>query len=158
MATILKMVEKAKAHESAAILGGQFAVPAQVEACLNNAGVKATCIAGDDAYETNFKFVGNALKVGLTLDNAGFSSGLGYYDALGSSHILGTSNSVMFLVSKDESLNQKAYDMLKYSRVPLYEARVFCGQPVISDETVGKIDGKPRIGQFWKLLAKELTK
>lgn len=77
MATILKMVQKAKAHDSATILGGQFAVPAQVEACLNNAGVKAKRIAGDDAYETNFKFVGNALKVGLTLDNAGFSSGLG---------------------------------------------------------------------------------
>lgn len=134
-----QMVEKAKAHESATILGGQFAVPAQVEACLNNAGVKATRIAGDDAYETNFKFVGNALKVELTLDDAGFSSGLGYYDAPGSSHILGKSNSVMFLVSKDESLNQKAYDMLKNSRVPLYKARVFGGQAVITDETVGKI-------------------
>lgn len=139
MATILKMVEKAKAHESATILGGQFAVSAQVEACLNNAGVKATRIAGDDAYETNFKFVGNALKVGLTLDNAGFSSGLRYYDALGSSPILGKPNSVMFLVSKDESLNQKAYDMLKYTRVRLYKARVFGGQAVITDETVGKI-------------------
>ena len=134
-----QMVEKAKAHESATILGGQFAVPAQVETDLNNAGVKATRIAGDDAYETNVKFVGNALKVGLTLDNAGFSSGLGYYDALGSSHILGKSNSVMFLVSKDESLNQEAYDMLKNSRVPLYKARVFGGQAVITDETVGKI-------------------
>lgn len=112
---------------------------AQVEACLNNSGVKATRIAGDDAYETNFKFVGNALKVGLSLDNAGFSPGLGYYDALGSSHILGKSNSVMFLVSKDESLNLKAYDMLKKSRVPLYKARVFGGQAVITDETVGKI-------------------
>lgn len=134
-----QMVEKAKAHESATILGGQFAVPAQVETDLNNAGVKATRIAGDDAYETNVKFVGNALKVGLTLDNAGFSSGLEYYDALGSSHILGKSNSVMFLVSKDESLNQKAYDMLKNSRVPLYKARVFGVQAVITDETVGKI-------------------
>lgn len=139
MATILKMVEKAKAYESATILGVQFAVPAQVEACLNNAGVKAARIAGDDAYETNFKFVGNALKAGLTLDNEGFSSGLGYYDALGSSHILGKSNSVMFLVSKDESLNQKADDRLKNSRVPLYKARVFGGQAVITDETVGKI-------------------
>lgn len=134
-----QMVEKAKAHGSATILGGLFAVPAQVEADLNNAGVKATRIAGDDAYEKNVKFVGNALKVGLTLDNAGFSSGLGCYDALVSSHILGKSNSVMFLVSKDESLNQKAYDMLKKSRVPLYKARVFGGQAVITDETVGKI-------------------
>lgn len=139
MEIILKMVEKAKAHESATILGGQFAVSAQVEACLNNAGIKATRIAGDDAYETNFKFVGNALKVGLTLDNAGFSSGVGYYDALGSSHILGKSNSAMFIVSKDESLSLKAYDMLKKSRVPLYKARVFGGQAVITDETVGKI-------------------
>lgn len=114
-------------------------MPAQVETDLNNAGVKATRIAGDDAYETNVKFVGNALKVGLSLDNAGFSSGLGYYDALGSSHILGKSNSVMFLVSKDESLNQKAYDILKNSRVPLYKARVFGVQAVITDETVGKI-------------------
>lgn len=137
-----QMVEKAKAHESATILGGQFAVPAQVETDLNNAGAKATRIAGDDAYETNVKFVGNALKVGLTLDNAGFSSGLGYYDALGSSHILGKSNSVMFLVSKDESLNQEAYDMLKNSRVLLYKARVFGGQAVITDETVGKIKEK----------------
>lgn len=126
-------VEKAKAHESASILGGQYAVPAQVEACLNNAGVKATRIAGDDAYETNFKFVGNSLKLGLTLDNAGFSSGLEYYDALSSSHILGKSNSVMFLVSKDESLNQKAYDMLKNSWVPLYKSRVFGAQAVITD-------------------------
>ena len=114
-------------------------MPAQVETDINNAGVKATRIAGDDAYETNFKFVGNALKVELTLDDAGFGSGLGYYDALGSSRILVKSNSVMLLVSKDESLNQKAYEMLKNSRVPLYEARVFCGQPVITDETVGKI-------------------
>ena len=133
------MVEKAKAHESATIIGGQFAVPASVETDLNDSGVKTTRIAGDDAYETNVKFVEHALKLGLTLDNAGFSSGLGYYDALGSSHILGKSNSVMFLVSKDESLNQKAYEMLKNSEVTLSKARVFGGQAVISDETVGNI-------------------
>ena len=128
------MIDKAKSHGQATILGGLAAVPFQVQSDLEDAGVTTIRLAGEDAYQTNTTFVKYAVAQGMSLDGAGFSSGLGYYDALGSSHILGKSNSVMFLVSLDDSLNQPVYDMLKESGVSFTSGRVFGGSAVISDE------------------------
>ena len=129
------MVKKASHHEKATVLGGFFAVPQDVQNSLTASGIVTSRIAGDDAYQTNIAFVKYAVKQGMSLDGAGFSSGLGYYDALGSSHILGKSNSVMFLVSLDDSLNQPVYDMLKESGVSFTSGRVFGGEAVVSNTT-----------------------
>ena len=127
-----EMVKKAAAHAKATILGGKFAVSDETQQAIEAAGVATSRIAGDDAYKTNVEFVKYAIANGMKLDKAGFSSGLGYYDALGSSHILGKSNSVMFLISKDDSLNQPAYEVIKNSDETIGSSRIFGGEAVMT--------------------------
>lgn len=133
------MVEKASHHAKATVLGGFFAVPQDVENSLTSSGVATSRIAGDDAYQTNIAFVTYAVSNGMSIEGAGFSSGLGYYDALGSSHNLGKTKSVMFLASLDESLNQGAYDLMKSSGASIKNAKVFGGLAVISSTTENAI-------------------
>ena len=133
------MIAKAKNHSKATILGGLFAVSNETQAGLESAGLTTARLAGDDAYKTNVEFVKYALANGMSLNAAGFSSGLGYYDALGSSHILGKSRSVMFLISLDDSLNRPAIDMLYNSTEELTDGTVFGGEAVITQDFVNSI-------------------
>lgn len=133
------MIAKAKNHSKATILGGVFAVSNETQAGLESAGLTTARLAGDDAYKTNVEFVKYALANGMSLNAAGFSSGLGYYDALGSSHILGKSRSVMFLISLDDSLNRPAIDMLYNSTEELTDGTVFGGEAVITQDFVNSI-------------------
>lgn len=133
------MIEKASYHSKATILGGFFAVSNETQFGLEEASLKTARLAGDDAYKTNVEFVKYALENGMSLNGAGFSSGLGYYDALGSSHILGKSKSVMFLVSLDDSLNRPAIDMLYNSSEELTLGTVFGGEAVITQDFINSI-------------------
>ncbi|MDO4842095.1 MAG: cell wall-binding repeat-containing protein, partial [Phoenicibacter congonensis] len=133
------LVTKAGNHGNALILGGKYAVSEELEAQLNSAGITTSRLAGDDAYATNIAFVNQALKSGMKLDYAGFSTGRDYYDALGSSHILGKANSVMFLVALEESYNQNVYDILKNSNEALEQGVIFGGTAVVTDVTKDEI-------------------
>ncbi|MDO4842094.1 MAG: cell wall-binding repeat-containing protein [Phoenicibacter congonensis] len=130
-----ELVQKAVAHKNARVLGGVYAVSQQLASNLEDAGVSVSRLAGDDAYATNIEFVKFALDNGLKLDGAGFSTGRDYYDALGSSHILGASDSVMFLVALEENYNQPVYSEIESRSDEISYGFAFGGTAVITDET-----------------------
>ena len=129
------MLSKINKGVKATICGGVSAVSSRIESSIKAKGCTINRIAGDDAYKTNIKFVQYSVKQGMKLEGAGVSTGTGYWDALGSSHILGASNSVMFLVSPTESLNQDAYNELKNSKETITKTRIFGGSVAVTETT-----------------------
>ena len=80
-----------------------------------------------------------ALVNGMQLDGAGISTGRDYYDALGSSHLLAKSKSVMFLVALEESHNQPVYGIISEAG-GFSNAKIFGGTAVVSAETERKLN------------------
>ena len=133
------LMYKARNHSRATILGGTAAVTSATEKTLKQYVKTVTRYSGADAYATNMSFINNhALKNGMTLEGAGFSTGRDFYDALGSAHILGKTNSVMFLVDKTESRNTTAYNKLKAAS-GLTTGRIFGGTGAVSATTANNI-------------------
>ena len=132
--------ERATNSAKATICGGTAAVTDTTEGALRNTS-KCTINRqwGDNAYQTNIAFAKYAATQGLTYENAGISTGTGYWDALGSSHILGASNSVMFLVSPDENNNQDVYAQLRNSS-EVTTVRVFGGTAAVTSTTQQAIE------------------
>ena len=130
-----KLVELAKNHSSAIIVGGTAAVSSKLESSLRSAGLTISRLAGDDAFDTNILTVKYALKKGMSLEGAGFSTGSSYYDALGSSHLLGSANSVMFLTSTNQNYNEAIYGMLSEVRGTLAQGRIFGGTAAVDKIT-----------------------
>ena len=71
----------------------------------------------------------------MSLEGAGFSTGSSYYDALGSSHLLGSANSVMFLTSTNQNYNEAIYGMLSEVRGTLAQGRIFGGTAAVDKIT-----------------------
>ncbi|MDO4841309.1 MAG: cell wall-binding repeat-containing protein [Phoenicibacter congonensis] len=129
------LVEKAANHKAATIIGGKAAVTDELVKSIEDKGLTTERIAGDDAYATKVAFVKHAIDNGMTLEGAGFSTINSYYDALGSSHILAKSNSVMFLVGLDETFNQPVYNMMGSSEDELTNGKLFGGTAAVTDVT-----------------------
>ncbi|MDO4841859.1 MAG: leucine-rich repeat protein [Phoenicibacter congonensis] len=133
-----EMFARAANHSEATILGGQFAISYDTENSLKEAGLTTQRFAGDDAYATNIQFVNYAVSAGMNINGAGFSTGRDYYDALGSSHILGKSNSVMFLVALEESYNQAVYSIVG-NDTSFTSGKIFGGTAVVTETTEEKL-------------------
>ena len=133
------MLSKVNKGVKVTICGGKSAVSSNVESSVKAKGCTINRLSGDDAYKTNIKFVQYSVKQGMRLEGAGVSTGTGYWDALGSSHILGASSSVMFLVNPNESLNQGVYSEFKNSKETISKARVFGGSSAVTDTTRSNI-------------------
>ena len=133
--------ERAANSECATICGGTAAVTKATEEALEKTS-KCTINRqwGDNAYQTNIKFAKYATTQGLTYEGAGISTGTGYWDALGSSHILGASKSVMFLVSPDEKNNQDVYTQLSGAADTITNVSIFGGTAAVTNATARNIE------------------
>ena len=128
--------ERAANSKYATICGGEAAVTRDTADALTNISkCTITRVSGSNAYLTNYCFVDYAVCQGFKIENAGVSTGTGYWDALGSSHILGKSENVMFLVSPNSSNNSGAYLHLRDSDETLTKLRVFGGNAAVTDDT-----------------------
>lgn len=133
-----EMFPRAANHDEATILGGQVAISYDTENSLKEAGLTTQRVAGDDAYATNIQFVNYAVSAGMDINGAGFSTGRDYYDALGSSHILGKSNSVMFLVALEEAYNEAVYSIVG-NDTSFTSGKIFGGTAVVTETTEQKL-------------------
>lgn len=129
-----QLVERAKNSEHATICGGSAVVSEQLEKSLSEA-IDVSRVWGETLFDTNIQFVKYAVSQGMKLQGAGVSTSIGYWDSLGSSHILGKSNSVMFLVNTDEGDNQGMYGQLRDTQETVSNLRIFGGTAVVTEST-----------------------
>lgn len=129
-----QLVQRAQNSEHATICGGSAVVSEQLEESLSEV-MDVSRVWGESLYNTNTQFVKYAVAQGMSLQNAGVSTSVGYWDSLGSSHILGKSNSVMFLVNTDESDNQGMYGLLRDIQETVSDLRIFGGTAVVTEST-----------------------
>ena len=134
-----KMVANAAKHGNATILGGTAAISQDLQNSLDSAGTKTNRFGGEDAYKTNTAFVEYAIEQGLAFDGCGFSTGTGYYDSLGSSHILGASGSVMLLVHPYEPLNNDAINLTGANKQEITGCKIFGGTAAVTSSTEERI-------------------
>ncbi len=131
-----------RSNSQTVILGGTAAVSQSLEDSIRANCSNVQRIGGADCFGTNIAFVSYALNSGMSLVGAGFSTNLGYYDALGSSHVLGKNNAVMFLVSMDESHNQAVYQTVRsYGDGYIGEGFIFGGNAVVTVDFEKNVNG-----------------
>lgn len=130
--TLATMQEKGV--KSVYIVGGYDVVSSQVEAQLEEAGIKAIRIGGKTAYDTSALLARKLIALGMHANNMALATGWGYTDALTGAALCGKNNAVLVLA--DDSNQRTIYDVLAPHQNVIDNYYLLGGTNVIGEQTV----------------------
>ncbi len=123
------------------IVGGNLAVPEQVEEQVRSIGASPTRLWGENAVETSATIINWEMEQGMVATNMGVATGGGYWDALTGASLCGRLNSVIALTNPRQ---YEAIDaVLTDHRDDVSHGYVFGGTAAIPAITYDYLCGKP---------------
>lgn len=120
--------------KKAVIVGGRFAVPTSVENQLKSAGISAsniTRLRGSSAYDTSAAIASWGVGNGMSANNLGVATGLGYSDALAGAALCGSKGSVLLLA--DGTNRTAAVNFVKTKKTTVATGYLFGGKFAIPE-------------------------